>query len=182
MEIRIICPDCGSDAICRYGKTSDKKQRYLCFNCDRQFTAWSDKGGKNPFCPVCHRRMHVYMKHEDHIRYRCSHYPECDTYVKTALERPAEQTCENCMYWDMRRGSIPGVFGCCLCPATSYGVPYKRILEHCKLFETVRYYTCDHWRLACEAEEIDPLGGGYPKRFPAQKSKAGIRSASMKHS
>jgi ssDNA-binding Zn-finger/Zn-ribbon topoisomerase 1 len=75
---RITCPKCGSDAYYKYGKTQAGKARYLCLSCNRQFVACPVRkvNEKRPPCPVCGKPMHVYMRAEDHIRFRCKDYPE----------------------------------------------------------------------------------------------------------
>jgi ssDNA-binding Zn-finger/Zn-ribbon topoisomerase 1 len=35
-----------------------------------------------PHCPKCKKPMHSYMKGVDYIRFRCSNYPQCKTYLK----------------------------------------------------------------------------------------------------
>ena len=81
---RVICPKCGSDAYYKYGKTQAGKARYLCLSCNRQFVAFPVRkvNEKRPPCPVCGKPMHVYMRAEDHIRFRCMDYPECRTFLK----------------------------------------------------------------------------------------------------
>lgn len=83
MEVR--CPECLSEATYKYGTISGGKQRYICLLCERQFVANPEKKQyKNkPRCPECGKPMHSYMKGPDHIRFRCSDYPRCKTYLKT---------------------------------------------------------------------------------------------------
>jgi transposase-like protein len=79
----IVCPKCGSNAIYKYGRSSNRKQRYLCLICDRQFTAdssWS-KDKNRPRCPLCGKSMHVYRKYAHAVRYRCATYPKCRGYA-----------------------------------------------------------------------------------------------------
>ncbi|WP_174260724.1 IS1/IS1595 family N-terminal zinc-binding domain-containing protein [Thermodesulfatator indicus] len=83
----IKCPFCGSQAYNRYGKTKDGLQRYRCLVCNKQFTEKSKPNSiKRPSCPQCGQKMYVYMKTQKFIRWRCSRYPECSTYLKIALE------------------------------------------------------------------------------------------------
>ena len=86
----IKCPQCGSEAFNHYGRLQNGKQRYICLVCSRQFV----KGSVNkafasrPDCPRCGRSMHVYRRHSDAIRFRCSQYPQCHGYAKTEKEKP----------------------------------------------------------------------------------------------
>jgi DNA-directed RNA polymerase subunit RPC12/RpoP len=82
--MKIHCPECHSDAIYRYGLTPGKKQRYICLLCERQFVAHPQNihFTNKPLCPECEKPMHSYMKHPDYIRFRCSDYPHCKTYLK----------------------------------------------------------------------------------------------------
>lgn len=159
MEKKIVCPECGSDSIYRYGKTIRNQQKYLCLNCDRQFTASStyDPPKNRPPCPICGRPMHVYMRRASYIRYRCSDYPDCKGYQKVDKPefkgRTMEKICKYCRYWNIEFSSEPGVFGCCLSPENHYGVPEKMRTRNFELFETVRFYTCEHWA-PCDC---DPL-------------------------
>jgi ssDNA-binding Zn-finger/Zn-ribbon topoisomerase 1 len=82
--MRIQCPSCHSDAVYRYGSISTGKQRFICLICERQFvpeaknTQFIDK----PRCPNCGKIMHSYMKGVKYMRFRCSDYPNCKTYLK----------------------------------------------------------------------------------------------------
>jgi transposase-like protein len=82
--MKIQCPECQSDAVYRYGRVASGKQRFLCLLCDRQFVANPEnvKFKNKPPCPECGKPMHSYMKGGDHIRFRCSDYPRCRTYLK----------------------------------------------------------------------------------------------------
>ena len=82
--LEIKCPTCNSEAVYKYGKTWAGKQRFLCLICGRQFTIGikrTEVKGK-PLCPRCGRLMHLYMRSEEAIRFRCSYYPICKTYKK----------------------------------------------------------------------------------------------------
>jgi ssDNA-binding Zn-finger/Zn-ribbon topoisomerase 1 len=82
--MKIQCPSCHSDAVYRYGTISTGKQRFICLICERQFvpeaknTQFIDK----PRCPNCSKIMHSYMKGVEYMRFRCSDYPQCKTYLK----------------------------------------------------------------------------------------------------
>ena len=82
------CPRCRSDAYYRYGKTASGRPRFLCKVCNRQFSiklkAFSEEA--RPCCPVCSKTMHVYMRFADGIRFRCSDYPRCRTFLKWTQE------------------------------------------------------------------------------------------------
>ena len=78
------CPNCGSDAYYRYGRTKNNKRRRLCLVCDRQYVvenSWKEDP-KRPNCPVCREPMHVYRRQETLTRYRCRNYPKCREFVK----------------------------------------------------------------------------------------------------
>ena len=86
-EAELKCPSCHSEALYRYGKTKIGKQRFLCLTCGRQFVHGAQRRAttNKPFCPVCGEAMNVYMREEQLIRFRCSHYPHCRTYAKRKL-------------------------------------------------------------------------------------------------
>jgi len=83
------CPNCKATALNRYGRIASGKQRYLCLVCGRQFV---ESPGRRelpvprPECPVCGRSMHTYIRAAGFIRFRCSCYPECKTYLRIPLE------------------------------------------------------------------------------------------------
>jgi transposase-like protein len=85
---RVQCPRCKSDAIYKYGKVRGEKQRYICLVCKRQFIENpSRRQVKNrPACPECGKWMHVYIREEQSIRFRCSDYPRCRTFKKEMME------------------------------------------------------------------------------------------------
>jgi transposase-like protein len=84
-EVR--CQSCNSDAVYKYGKAWTGKQRYLCLICARQFTFGEKIELLNkPHCLVCGKRMHLYKKEDNILRFRCSAYPECRTFRKIKLE------------------------------------------------------------------------------------------------
>lgn len=39
-----------------------------------------------PNCPVCHCGMHAYKREQDGVRFRCSAYPRCRTFLKVLDE------------------------------------------------------------------------------------------------
>jgi DNA-directed RNA polymerase subunit RPC12/RpoP len=84
----IRCPRCDGNVLYRYGTTVRNRRRYLCLACNRQFTLGSTRTeeGDRPVCPSCRNTMHIYKRESNSMRYRCSRYPECDTYVKIKTE------------------------------------------------------------------------------------------------
>ncbi len=82
------CPRCDCEAIYKYGKTKTGKQRFLCIVCGRQFTLEARKRHteERPSCPVCGKKMHLYMTKGATVRYRCSEYPSCKTFYKVKKE------------------------------------------------------------------------------------------------
>jgi ssDNA-binding Zn-finger/Zn-ribbon topoisomerase 1 len=84
----IRCPRCRSEAYNHYGHTKNGKQRYICLVCNRQFIN-SDANLEiipRPNCSVCGKMMHIYMRNDNTIRFRCSGYPECREYSKLSKE------------------------------------------------------------------------------------------------
>lgn len=88
----IMCPHCNLDAVYKYGKTWQGKQRYLCLICGRQFTQNSGRAEvkDRPVCEVCGKIMHLYKKENKVLRFRCSGYPACKTFKKVNLEEDHE--------------------------------------------------------------------------------------------
>jgi transposase-like protein len=84
------CPRCDSDALYKFGKTKNGKQRYKCQLCNRQFVLGKTRlEVKNrPDCPSCGKPMHVYMRSDYFIRFRCSDYPNCKTFHKLTKAVP----------------------------------------------------------------------------------------------
>ena len=84
----IRCPRCHSEAYYNYGHTRNGKQRYICLVCNRQFVngAPGNDIERRPECPLCGKRMHVYMRELEDIRFRCSAYPLCRGYTKIKQE------------------------------------------------------------------------------------------------
>jgi transposase-like protein len=80
----LACPDCGSDALYRYGRTHSGKQRYRCILCGRQFVeeGFRVRVDNRPDCPKCQSPMHLYMRGKGVTRFRCADYPSCRTFVK----------------------------------------------------------------------------------------------------
>ncbi|MEW5744574.1 MAG: IS1 family transposase [Nitrospirota bacterium] len=84
----VKCPECDLDALYRYGRTGQGKQRFLCLLCGRQFTqdAARHEVKCKPECPRCGKRMHLYKREGKVFRFRCSDYPLCKTFKKTTME------------------------------------------------------------------------------------------------
>ena len=84
----IQCPRCQSEAYYSYGHLRNGRQRYICLVCNRQFTnAESPRDVlQRPECPLCGKKMHVYMRNGRRIRFRCSDYPQCRGYSKALLQ------------------------------------------------------------------------------------------------
>lgn len=79
-----VCPDCQAEALNRYGRIRSGKQRYMCLVCGRQFVVPNERRAlptERPLCPECGRPTHVYAREPKCIRFRCSGYPACRTYV-----------------------------------------------------------------------------------------------------
>lgn len=87
----IICPNCNGTAIYRFGKLRSGQQRYRCVVCGRQFTLEHKKESVTfrPVCPSCGRKMHLYRREKSTLRFRCSFYPRCKTYLKISPGRMA---------------------------------------------------------------------------------------------
>jgi transposase-like protein len=82
---KVSCPQCASEAVYRDGKARTGKQRYLCLLCGMQFTASSrTRVQQRPSCPACGRIMHLYKNEQTAVRFRCSRYPACNTYMKVS--------------------------------------------------------------------------------------------------
>ena len=84
------CPRCSSDALYKFGKTKNGKQRYRCQVCNRQFVLGKSRleVKKRPACPRCGKPMHIYMRADTFIRFRCSEYPACRTFYKMTTAEP----------------------------------------------------------------------------------------------
>lgn len=84
----IKCPECGSEAFNRYGKTSSGKKRFICLVCGRQFVvdSYRYKVKNRPKCPRCGKKMYCYNRKPDTIRFRCSAYPDCKTYLNVPVK------------------------------------------------------------------------------------------------
>jgi transposase-like protein len=84
MKADIHCPRCNSDALYKYGRTGNCKQRYICQVCNRQFVLEKSRMEvkTRPTCPSCSKPMHLYMRNGLVTRFRCSDYPKCRTYLK----------------------------------------------------------------------------------------------------
>lgn len=93
-EHPIECPNCGSRAVYRNGRTYYHLQRYICLMCGRQFVPGHhrDFPRSRPECPTCGAGMHVFKKTNDgHATYRCSRYPECRTYLRAPCRTSEER-------------------------------------------------------------------------------------------
>ena len=80
----ISCPRCLSEAVYRYGRTGRGNARFLCKVCGRQFSLGHTHRLPNmerPACPGCGKSMHIYMRAEQFIRFRCSDYPACRSFL-----------------------------------------------------------------------------------------------------
>ncbi len=86
--ITVGCPRCGSDAVYRYGKTTQGRQRFRCLICGRQFVDRQARAElvDRPTCPVCGQKMHIYRQDRDFVRFRCSGYPGCKSFLKLRRE------------------------------------------------------------------------------------------------
>lgn len=84
----VKCPHCDLDAVYKYGKTWQGKQRFLCLICGRQFTQHSGRAEvkDRPVCIVCGKIMHLYKREDKVLRFRCSGYPACKTFRKINVE------------------------------------------------------------------------------------------------
>ncbi|MBW2517363.1 MAG: IS1 family transposase [Deltaproteobacteria bacterium] len=84
------CPKCSADAVYKFGKTKNGKQRYRCQVCNRQFIHGKSRleVKKRPACPNCGKPMHVYTRADSYIRFRCSDYPTCKTFHKLTKSEP----------------------------------------------------------------------------------------------
>ncbi|MFQ3573261.1 MAG: IS1 family transposase [Thermodesulfovibrionales bacterium] len=79
----VTCPTCHSNAVYRYGKNRSGRQRYICLICNKQFVPGIARFiNNNPVCPSCGRQMHRYKNEDGFLRYRCSDYPKCRTFLK----------------------------------------------------------------------------------------------------
>jgi len=86
--VEVKCPQCNLDAVYKYGKTWQGKQRFICLICGRQFT---QNNGRfevkdRPACPACGKVMHLYKREYRILRFRCSGYPVCKTFRKIDRE------------------------------------------------------------------------------------------------
>ena len=83
----IQCPACRSKTVYRDGKARTGNQRYLCLMCGMQFTVSHRMRVKDrPLCAACGNPMHLYRDEQTILRFRCSRYPGCRTYLKVLKE------------------------------------------------------------------------------------------------
>jgi len=79
----VQCPACHSISIYRDGKARTGNQRYLCMMCGMQFTiSHRTRVKERPLCLTCGQPMHLYRQEQTLVRFRCSSFPTCRTYVK----------------------------------------------------------------------------------------------------
>ncbi|MGD0401473.1 MAG: IS1 family transposase [Syntrophobacteraceae bacterium] len=82
-QLPMKCPRCNSEATYKFGKTRHGKQRFRCLLCGRQFGMDArDELKKRPVCNACGQKMHVYKKDAGVVRFRCSGYPLCRSFVR----------------------------------------------------------------------------------------------------
>ncbi|HUJ90479.1 MAG TPA: topoisomerase DNA-binding C4 zinc finger domain-containing protein [Syntrophorhabdales bacterium] len=88
-EPKALCPNCGSPAVYRYGRTRAGKQRFICLMCGRQFIPGSERHfpDKRPLCPICGAPMHLYRRARKQTTFRCSAYPVCRTFTRIVIPR-----------------------------------------------------------------------------------------------
>lgn len=91
-EVVGLCPECGSSALYRFGRTRWGKQRFQCLICGRQFSegAGRTEPRDRPKCTRCGATMHLYMRKGKTTRFRCSNYPVCRAYLKMETEEGTE--------------------------------------------------------------------------------------------
>ncbi|NMC75335.1 MAG: IS1 family transposase [Geobacteraceae bacterium] len=82
------CPACRSEALYRYGRTRQGKQRRLCLTCGRQFVEETRRPeiAARPTCPLCNSPMYIYRRDVTVTRFRCSRYPLCTQYLTIRKE------------------------------------------------------------------------------------------------
>ncbi len=83
------CPVCASEAVYKYGHLKNGKQRLKCILCGRQFVIGISRNemSNRPTCPRCGLKMHLYMHGKMSLRFRCSEYPDCKSYMKIPYEK-----------------------------------------------------------------------------------------------
>jgi transposase-like protein len=84
----IKCPTCNSDALYRYGRSRKGRQRFLCLLCGRQFVPGAERKEAKIkcYCDECGKKMHVYKREKNFLRFRCSGYPECRVFKKIEIK------------------------------------------------------------------------------------------------
>lgn len=82
------CPSCSSNAVYKYGRIWTGKQRFICLICKRQFIFGGERlrVKDRPSCSECGNSMHIYMRGDGVIRFRCSDYPGCKTFKKISIK------------------------------------------------------------------------------------------------
>ena len=88
-----FCPECRSDALYRYGKDHVGRQRVMCIVCGRQFVPGHTRllVNNRPVCPQCGENMHLYRREDSGLRFRCSAYPGCRSYIKFNTQEVAQR-------------------------------------------------------------------------------------------
>ena len=83
------CPVCASEAVYKYGHVKTGKQRLRCVLCGRQFVLGFERHelSNRPICPRCGLKMHLYMHDKTVLRFRCSEYPDCKSYIKIPFSK-----------------------------------------------------------------------------------------------
>jgi predicted RNA-binding Zn-ribbon protein involved in translation (DUF1610 family) len=80
----LVCPDCGSSALYRFGHVRGIHQRYVCRDCGRQFIPGRERTSVpgRPTCAICGAGTHLFKKNSANAVFRCARYPLCRTYVR----------------------------------------------------------------------------------------------------
>lgn len=83
-RLRNPCPVCYSHSLYPFCPTGEARQRFLCVVCGVQFVVWTLAQLKSPEpqCPECGSPMQPHHGYPKGIRFRCSNYPSCHSYLK----------------------------------------------------------------------------------------------------
>lgn len=72
---KINCPRCQSSKLYKYGKDIHGYQKYLCRDCNHQFSTKPKsnhlRSGKYPRCPKCGKATFLHHNHRYYFNYRC---------------------------------------------------------------------------------------------------------------
>lgn len=72
----INCPNCFSKNLYRYGKDKKKQQKYLCRDCNKQFSVNSkitkDSNLNYPKCPICNSGTFKHHDYAHYTRFKCN--------------------------------------------------------------------------------------------------------------